>query len=151
MSWNLALCPRRGLGQRSGPRRPRGPEWVVPGLGRTSQDQYAKGSPTPAPTLPLQGRARSLCSLVLLRLSAVVGWLGTRYTLRYTHPYTRPQYPPGAIPSAVHRCYRVPGTVRACAYDRSGPVLGEPRGSRTQPVFRVPDWFIELREVHTAV
>ena len=66
-----------------------------------------------------------------------------------THPpYTHPVYPP-CIPTPVHPPDMHTaadrdqyGTSGTCTYDRFQDLVGEPRGVRTQPVFRVPGWFI---------
>ena len=43
------------------------------------------------------------------------------------------------------------GSLGTRAYDRFWDVLGEPRGLRTHPCFRVLDWLYTVIEVCTAV
>ena len=61
-------------------------------------------------------------------------------------------YPPSPIPTPGTPTYSPPSTARCsvsgtCTYDRFWHVVGEPRGSRTQPVFRSQTGYIQFYEV----
>ena len=94
-----------------------------------------RGLPGPAPLYlpPLDGCTSSVLDPVL----------PTRYTLPV--PYPNPAHP---------YCTSPPHHTEHPSHPRNrqfGHLVGEPRGSRTRAVFRVPGWFIHLRLVHTAV
>ena len=97
----------------------------------------------PTPPLPcregIPGPA-SLSGVPLLEQRA--GWVVPGITTRYTHPLYPPRHRSHPTDRCRTHCRARPGTLRTCTYDRFGTVLGEPRGVRTQPRFRVPDWFI---------
>ena len=78
-------------------------------------------------------------------------WLGTRYTPPSTHPLYPSQVPTRCTAPLDVAAVGYWVSLGACTYDRFEDVLGEPRGLRTHPVFRVPDWLYTVIEVHTAV
>ena len=81
------------------------------------------------------------------RVGSALQWLGTppvyppviptRLPTLYTHPVP---------PMPVH-----PADGCTSVNSHFWTLVGEPRGVRTQPVYRVPGWFIPLYEVYTAV
>ena len=157
MSLNLALLlrggtreppPPGGRGVATGPRR--GGFRGLPGI------WFAKGSVLPCirPTLPCRGGPAPCGRWSAGTDLSASRWLGVHtpaLPTRCTHPVYPPWYPPGPSHTELMHHTTVAGTPRTCTYDRFGDSVGEPRGVRTQPCFRVPDWFILRYEVYTAV
>ena len=63
-------------------------------------------------------------------------------------PYTRPWYRPGPVyPHPYMAVTAVPDNPNT----QFQTPVGEPRGVEHRGIFRVPDWFIDLMTVYTAV
>ena len=162
MRWNLALrhlleehpgSPCQGQGIATGPRR--GGVRTSPG---SAGPVTRRGRPTLLPAhLPPAGVGPfPAVTGWRVGLSAVAGWLGVPVLpTRYTHPFPTRLYPyPGpTTPSHTELMHHttVPGTTGTCTYGCFWEAVGEPRGSRTHTVFRVPYGFMDLRLVCTAV
>ena len=119
---------------------------------RVVQEPYSRRSRVQSPDHPLRPPGRGLRGpLRCLGTSSrgVAGYpvLPLQYPPRYTPPCTHP-----ARTTGLHGSHVTAGTVHgylgACTYGRFGPVVGEPRGSRTHPVFRVPGSHITVYLVY---
>ena len=122
-----------GGGERSGtseagPGRPEAWSGWVPELGRALQSV----PPTPAPVGASGAR-------FAVRTSAFQGAGWTRYSLPLPTRYTHPGYPPGTIPHPYTSPPHHTGHPSHVLYSTFWDTVGEPRGSRTQPVSRVRD------------
>ena len=145
MTSNLAFCPWGSPSQRSGPRKAHRAWSGWGGAGRAPTGPTGTLHPDHPLHTPCRGvpGPASLSGLAL-GLSDPARWVPGIALLLPTR-YSPPWYTPG-----THvRLTVVPGTVwvtpGTCTYDRFWDTQGEPRGLRTQPVIRVPGWFILLR------
>ena len=154
MTLNLALMARRRHSE--GPRyreawlaRLTGPAgWY---LGAVPPPSPVRPGPPPHPLQPLWGFRGPLRWVAHgSSSSSVAGCTGIALPIptRYTHPvYTHPvPYPPRR-----RRCTHHDEHARTCHNTRFGTPVGEPRGVRTHPGFRVPGCILTVFEVYTAV
>ena len=139
---------RRRLFARGGPGRAHRDR---PGPGcRPGWVRAHRGIPAPIPThsSPLQGLPGP-ASLVSDLLASSVG--GYPVYPSPAHPwYHTPPVRPSPAPT-VDSTADVDGTRGACTYDRFGPRVGEPRGSRTHPVLGSRTGYIQLYEAGTLI